>query len=812
MKNYILFSIVLLKTVLLFSQSVNQKQWLAVKGPNYTTNEYLAYPHSNTDLSLTEAVVQLPQQPFSFIPLIDFYGEGRIEGDGFALGFKSAYNINLQYKLVSKGPDTGRRIPNRIPVASYDGELGLSKYVANDKVTTITLTESHLQQNTVQEMTRMIRKDGLGKIIIYGYSSTDTGIEILEKELAKIDFHYTPNYVLRSPYNETKGLPYEPRVYKSKKIKVTGKNVLTSLNPKTDLGITQANMVTLNYSSLLALNADLTGGIKGTIDKPGGKIEVVVYAYDYKQNDGIQKVYAMNQPVNDKIVYKAYSDVTSTDTYIEKTTKIPYGFARTFNGIYRTLGETDSNNVKLLGGNSRSGWKSADCESPILRGITWFKWKVQSLFYNNIPYSCKNVITQFRSGKHPVLIKVTIKDATLYDLKIPGVTNYNLINLIEDNSENPIEYKALKKIKITVLESPNEHKEANAYKEKIMPIIKDVNRYYTAKTGNIPNPEITAEIGNPRILFNNVELIIKKGSAEKYDINLEADVYKTEAEISNNDDEIIQIIYTNSLGVRGMPPSIVMRGYTSCIGDAIKNDHYSILPYRDIFKGYPSDASTDAHMLAHELGHYFGLFHPFQGECAQTNGGDMISDTPPAIGPSWYVGVKNPCENAPYQCNGMRRQIENLMDYGPCGWLFTEEQARRINTRINTKPSLFTRLMTYDTAVDPDDITITLIDKRHGELRRKRSLSDHDFVIEISSSDSNSDYRDLKIISNVSENVTIQIHNLNSTLVYENNVRVEEGQNNFKIAASLFKPNTLYIVSCTNEHTTEHIKFISRHY
>jgi len=818
------FVLFLLRTSFFFSQNPGKANWMAVNGPNYTVNQHLAYPYSNKDIATGNNVKLLPLKSSAFVHLIDFYGEGRIEENGVVLGFKSAYNINLQYQLVSKGVDKGRRIPNRIPVASYDGELGLSRYVANDRVTTITLTGAHLQQNTIQEMTRMVRKDGLGKIIIYGYRSTDPGVVLLEKELAKIGFHYAPSHVLRPPFNEIKGLPYTPRVYKSSHIEITGEKTFYSLNPKTDFGISMADMVTLNYSRIMQLNADLKGGIKGTINKSGGKIEVEVFSYDNNQNNGIEQIYANDLPVKNKTVYKVYSDISSTDNYIEKTTKIPYGFARDVDGSYRTLGETDSNNIKLLGADSKSGWKSGDCSDFIVKGITWFKWKFQSLFYSDIPFECQDVITKIRTGRHPILIKVTIKDATLYDFKIPGVIDYSLMNLVPSENETLQRYKVIKKVKVTILEAPNDFIETNVYKTRIASYIKEANSYYTAKTGNIPNPEVTAEIGNPRILFKNVELIIKKGSRQIYNFQLDSHAHalESESELEENDDKTIQLIYVHTI-ISSSPSKqqkAAIRGYTDNSGDTIKNDNFCIFSYSSIFNDDPKLAGTPGSTLAHELGHYFGLLHPFSGGCAQTNGGDKVSDTPPAEGEHWYVVnpltsnahlLENPCENAPRSCNGIRRQIENIMDYGPCRWLFTKGQTEQIINRINTKPSLFTTYLAYDMSIDPNAVNIIVDDQRHGELRKKRSLTDrNDFYIEMSSSNSNSEYRNVTIFSDHPGNVTIRIHNLNSMLIYENNVTVKKGQNSFNIASGLFKPSILYIISCTNEYTTEHIKFISR--
>ncbi len=824
----LLFVLFLLKTSFFFSQNAKKVQWTAANGPNYAINQYLAYPYSNEDCSSSGTVTAIPARLSSYVHLVDFYGEGRIEDKGFVLGFKSAYNINLEYQLVSRGSDKDRRIPNRIPVRSMKGDLGLSRYIASNRVSTVTLMrKSALKLNTVQEMARIVRKDRFGKIIVYGFESTDPGILILEDALAKIGYSYTSDYVLEYPFNEIKGFPNAPRVYQSKKITATEETVFYSSNPKTDPGITQSDMLTLDYTSLLALDADLSGGIKGTIDKPGGKIEVEVFAYDHEERDGIQKFASTNASGrSNKTVYKIFTDVSSTENYIEKTVSIPFGFAKNIDGSYRTLGEAQSNNIKLLGASSSSGWVDSGCNWSIIRFTRWFTWTIKSLFYKNVPYECQDVVSKIRSGKHPVLLKVTLKDATLYNLKIPGVATTALKKFIKSHSEKLNrdskkklqEYKVIKNLKITVLEAPNQFQKANYYTDKIISQIKEANQYFTAKTGYVTNTQIAAEIGNPRILFNKASITIKKATRESYNLQTlnELEEMINAAALDNNDAETLQIVYVYSLKVNELNSDEHILGYTYSIGDVIEDSHFCSFSYNRLFTSDVNQIGTIGSTFTHELGHYFNLLHPFSGGCAQTNGGDGIADTPPCEGDQWSVQgsrlIANPCENAPRNCNGLRRQIENIMDYGPCRWLFTKGQANRITDRINTKPSLFTTLMAYDSAIDPDDVTVTISDLRHQERRKKRSLSENHLAIEMPASGSNSAYFNLSVTTNESGNAQIRIYDINSFVVYENNVSIAEGLNTFPIASNLFKPNTLYIVSCTNEYTSERIKFISRQY
>ncbi|MEO6774969.1 MAG: M43 family zinc metalloprotease [Kofleriaceae bacterium] len=109
----------------------------------------------------------------------------------------------------------------------------------------------------------------------------------------------------------------------------------------------------------------------------------------------------------------------------------------------------------------------------------------------------------------------------------------------------------------------------------------------------------------------------------------------------------------------------------------------------------PYDLGASA---THEIGHWFGLFHTFQGGCGTANKpystGDLISDTVAEA-----TDATNCTAHASGCSNGLNAPIENYMDYSydTCMTTFTVEQINRarcgiVNYRtINTEPkSLFT--------------------------------------------------------------------------------------------------------------------------
>lgn len=105
----------------------------------------------------------------------------------------------------------------------------------------------------------------------------------------------------------------------------------------------------------------------------------------------------------------------------------------------------------------------------------------------------------------------------------------------------------------------------------------------------------------------------------------------------------------------------------------------------------------------HELGHYLGLYHTFEGGCANTNcllDGDRVCDTPPdgSSSPVICPALVNSCSsdsddpsiNNPFRAvalGGLGDQLDpisNYMDYGNsnCQVLFTEGQKQRMITAL----------------------------------------------------------------------------------------------------------------------------------
>lgn len=101
----------------------------------------------------------------------------------------------------------------------------------------------------------------------------------------------------------------------------------------------------------------------------------------------------------------------------------------------------------------------------------------------------------------------------------------------------------------------------------------------------------------------------------------------------------------------------------------------------------PWGPATNASTLTHEVGHWMGLLHVFQGGC--DGDGDGCDDTAPQAGPSrnqpLTPGNINTCPAQP-QCGGPGVQnVKNFMDYSPCSQEFTPCQGARMDVAFTTR-------------------------------------------------------------------------------------------------------------------------------
>jgi len=141
--------------------------------------------------------------------------------------------------------------------------------------------------------------------------------------------------------------------------------------------------------------------------------------------------------------------------------------------------------------------------------------------------------------------------------------------------------------------------------------------------------------------------------------------------------------YLNMYVVKSINGSSGILGYSSFPGGPPDED--GIVVRHNYFGKIGTAAASIGRTTTHEIGHWFGLYHTFNGGCGVDTcaDGDYVCDTPPAANPNFGCPTINSCS---IDFPDVNDQIQNYLDYSDdnCKDMFTMGQKTRMHAALNT--------------------------------------------------------------------------------------------------------------------------------
>ncbi|MCP5104238.1 MAG: hypothetical protein GY950_12700 [bacterium] len=241
--------------------------------------------------------------------------------------------------------------------------------------------------------------------------------------------------------------------------------------------------------------------------------------------------------------------------------------------------------------------------------------------------------------------------------------------------------------------------------------------YKTDGTGNIPDSRLYNQL---EVLNEDYRAIAGSLGEPGYDTHVQFDlagITRTENDNWHNDNNEYQ--YKNALGWdQDQYLNIYVNSASGYLGYAYFPQTsagtvldgvvalYSAVGGRD--EGNPP--YNQGRTVTHEVGHYLGLYHTFQGGCGTGyTAGDLIADTNPESTSHFNCVQTNTCSSPD--------PIHNYMNYTDdlCMYEFTSEQSNRaVCSLVNYRPSLYSVQGGGDTEIFISNIKMKLKVDRQG--------------------------------------------------------------------------------------------------